>query len=120
MPVIASGYARPVMMVSATTITRAGRSSFNIVSFPLCEAGSTDDEVDRLDPDERDDDAAEAVDQQVAAQQVRGPGGGADRAAVLDTFERQRDQRDDDQRVEDDRRQNGTFRRRQTHHVQRL
>ena len=35
-----------------------------------CEGG--DDEVDHLDADERHDDAAEAVDQQVAAQQRAG------------------------------------------------
>ena len=64
-----------------------------------------DDEVDGLDADEGDDDAAEAVDQQVAAQQRPG----ADRA-VGDALQCQRDQRDDDQRVEDDRRQDGALR----------
>ena len=64
------------------------------------EADGGDDEVDQLDADERHDEAAEAVDEQVAAQQR----GGADRP-VGDAAQRQRDQRDDDQRVEDDRRQ---------------
>ena len=59
-----------------------------------------DDEVDDLDADERHDEAAEAVDQKVAAQQR----GRADRP-VGDALQRQRDQRDDDQRVEDDGRQ---------------
>ena len=52
-------------------------------------------QVDGLDADERHDQAAEAVDQQVAIQD----GGGAERA-VGNAFQRQRDQRDDDQRVE--------------------
>src|SRR6185312_9077940 len=58
-----------------------------------------DDEVDELDPDERDDQAADAVDPQVPAEQ-RLRGG----RTVADAAQRQRDQRDDDQRVEDDRR----------------
>ena len=58
-----------------------------------------DQQIQRLDADERDDDAADAVDQQVALQQLSG----AD-CAVLDAAQGQRDQRDDDQGVEDDRR----------------
>ena len=61
---------------------------------------SRDDEVDELDGDERRDDAAQPVDQQIAAKQR----GGAD-GTILDAPQRQRDQRDDDQGVEDDRRQ---------------
>src|SRR5690242_18871499 len=68
-----------------------------------------DDHVDDLDPDERHEDAAQAVDQQVTAQQV----GGADRA-VLDPLQGQRNQRYDDQGVEDDRGQDGALRARQT------
>ena len=51
-----------------------------------------DHEVDGLDADKGNDDAAEAVDQQVAAQQRAGADG-----AIGDAFQRQRDQRDDDQ-----------------------
>src|SRR5690349_20706070 len=58
-----------------------------------------DDEVDGLDPDERDDQPADAVDPQVPAEQRRGGG-----RPVAHAAQRQRDQRDDDQRVEDDRR----------------
>ena len=56
-----------------------------------------DDEIDQLDADERRDDAAEPVDQQVPAQER----GRADRA-VADAAQRQRDQDRDDERVEDD------------------
>ena len=58
--------------------------------------------------------AAQAVDQQVAAQQR----GGAD-GAVAHALQRQRDQEDDDQRVEDHRRQDRRRRARQPHHVER-
>ena len=50
-----------------------------------------------LDADEGHDDAAEPVDEQVAPQER----GGTDRA-IADSLQRQRDQRDDDQRIEDD------------------
>ncbi len=65
-----------------------------------------DDEVDQLDADERHDEPAEAVDEEVAAKQR----GRADRA-IGDAAQRQRDQRDDDQRVEDDGRQDRRLRR---------
>ena len=58
-----------------------------------------DEQVDQLDADERRDQAAEPVDQQVAAQQRVAP----DRP-VADAAQGQRDQQRDDQRVEDDRR----------------
>src|SRR4029077_13007221 len=83
--------------------------------FSSGEMQGGDREVDRLDADERDDHAAAAVDPQVAPQQWAGP----DRA-IAHAFERQRNERDDDQRVEDDRRENGALRRRQPHDVERL
>ena len=58
-----------------------------------------DDEVDELDADERGDQAAEPVDQHVAAQQRVRP-----HWPVADAAKRQRDQQRDDQGVEDDRR----------------
>ena len=72
-----------------------------------CAEHVVDEQVDQLDPDERQDHAAEPVDEQVAPQQRRG----ADRA-VLDALERERDERGDDQRVEDDRRDDRALRRR--------
>ena len=66
-----------------------------------------EDHVDQLDPDERYDDAADAVDQHVFAQDgVRAA------RAVGDASQRERDQRDDDERVEDDRREDRALRRR--------
>ena len=47
-------------------------------------------EVDGLDADKGNDDAAETVDQQVAAEQRAGADG-----AISDALQRQRDQRDD-------------------------
>ncbi len=58
-----------------------------------------DHEVDQLDADERRDDAAEPVDEQIPAQER----GRADRP-VAHAAQRQRDQDRDDERVEDDRR----------------
>ncbi|GCC46831.1 hypothetical protein chiPu_0030700, partial [Chiloscyllium punctatum] len=81
----------------------------------LSQAQGGDDEVDRLDADERNDDATQAIDHQVAAEQRAG----ADRA-ILDALQRQRDQRDDDQRVEDDRRQDRALRAGQVHDVEHL
>ena len=65
-----------------------------------------DDQVDQLDADERGDQAAEAVDQQVAPQQrVRA------RRAVAHAAQRQRDEQRDHERVEDDRRDDRALRR---------
>src|SRR5215470_17222419 len=52
-----------------------------------------DDEVDELDPDERDDQPADAVDPQVPAEQGLGRG-----RPVTDAPQRQRDQRDENDR----------------------
>ncbi|KAG1161242.1 hypothetical protein G6F35_019120 [Rhizopus arrhizus] len=52
--------------------------------------------VDQLDAHEGHQQAAQAIDQQVAAQQH-----GSAQGPVTHAFERQRDQHDDDQRVED-------------------
>ena len=72
-------------------------------SFDQMQGG--DGEVDRLDADKGNDDATEAVDQQITAQQ----GCGAD-GAISYAFQRQRNQRDDDQCIEDDRRKDCTLR----------
>src|SRR5271163_2240037 len=71
-------------------------------------------DVDDLDADERNDDAAEAVDGQVAAKQGRRADG-----AIGGAFQRERNQRDDDQRVEDDRREDRGLVRMQAHDVER-
>src|SRR5262249_8926132 len=66
--------------------------------------------VDDLDPDERHDQPAHAVYEQVITQQR-----GRAYWAVAHAAQRQRDQEDDDQRVEDHRRKDGAIRRAQAH-----
>src|SRR5262249_51378890 len=104
-----SGYTKPVISVSKTTRTMAGRTSFNMTISPqisarvstirdraLDQMQGIDHEVDCLDADERNDDAADTVDPQIAPQQR----GGADRT-IGDPFQCQRNERNDDERVED-------------------
>ena len=62
------------MIVIKTIIRMAGRICFNIgKSSRKTDGGNC--HVDELDADERHDDAAEAVDQQVTAQDVAAPSG---------------------------------------------
>src|SRR5579885_1186745 len=80
-------------------------------TLALCRQVQRDeDQVDELDANERQDNAAEAVEQQVAPQDRRG----AERA-ILHAAQGQRNQRNDDQRVEDYRREHRAMRRRQPH-----
>ena len=72
-------------------------------------------QVDSFDPDERRDDAAESIDEQIPAQQR-----GRAHRPVGDAPQRKRDQGDDDQRIEDDRRENRALRTRQVHDIQRV
>ena len=81
----------------------AGRSSESMImlfSSPQARCSAATRMSISLDADERDDDAAHAVDQEIAAQERRR----AERP-ILHAAQRQRDQRDDDQRIEDDRRE---------------
>ena len=64
-----------------------------------------DDQIDELDADKRNDDAAEAVDEQVALKN-----GQRAHRFVSDAAQRQRNQRDDNERVENDGAQNGAGR----------
>src|SRR5262249_22287159 len=91
MPVMANGYATPVISVSAITSTMAGRISRSMDNSPSGKVQGRDREIDRLDADERNDDASDTIDHEVPTQQRPG----ADRT-VGDAFERERDQRDDD------------------------
>ena len=59
--------------------------------FKLGEVQSGNDQIDQLDADERHDDAAHAVDEQIALQDLRR----AERA-VFHAAQRERDQQDDD------------------------
>src|SRR3954466_1494303 len=65
-PVKASGKAMPVSAVNSAMRTSAGR-----MWFMSGEPQQGDDEIDELDPDERGEEAAEPVDEQVPSQQRR-------------------------------------------------
>src|ERR1700745_2692254 len=103
------------MSVSATRTTMAGRISRNMTRSPSGEMQGRNDNVDGLDADERDDDAADAVDPKIAAEQRAG----ADRA-ITHPFEGQWDERDNDQRIEDNGGEDCALRRLQMHNVERL
>src|SRR5579862_3109604 len=84
--------------------------------FFICASRPTNvgnDQVDYLDTDERSDDAADAVYEQVPTQQR----GGAERP-ITHSAQSQRHERDDDERVENDRGKNRGLRRLQPHDVQ--
>src|SRR3984893_798239 len=74
-----------------------------------------DDEVDELDANERNDDPAEPIDEKITPQNACRPDG-----PVSHPAKRQGDQRDDDQRVENNRRQNSALRRREMHDIEAL
>src|SRR5258708_37641994 len=103
----------PVRMVRTAVAVRAVLNVFTEKTSGEMERG--DQDVDGLDADERNDHAAEAVDKKIAGQNR----GRAD-WTVGHAPQRQRNQRDDDQRVEKYRRQNSALRRRQMHHVEPL
>src|SRR5256886_13960122 len=94
----------PVTPVRTTSETSAARRW--LMSGLLYQAQRDQDHVHELDPRERDDNSPHAVDPDMTAQDGRG----AERA-VAHALQRQRDQRDDDQRVEDDGGENGALRR---------
>src|SRR4029077_4493933 len=79
---------------------------------PLHQVQRVDDAVAELDAGEWDHDSADAVDQEVAAQQS----GRAD-GAIFHSPQCQWNQGDDDKRVEDDRREHRALRRLQAHDV---
>src|SRR3954451_7312469 len=109
----------PVISVSATMNTMAGRICFNMTSLLSPDSSNQvqgrDHEVDRLDADERNDDAAKAINQQITLEQRPGPHG-----AIPHALERKRNEGDDDQRIEDDRREDGALRTHQVHDVEGL
>src|ERR1700677_1842574 len=86
-----------------------------IVITPLGEVQHADDDVDGLDTDEGHDDTAETVDQEVAAENR-----GSTEGAILNAAQGERNQRHDDQGVEDDRGKNCALRCREMHDVKAL
>src|SRR5665213_2288128 len=89
-------------------------SSENSVRMGLDEMEEVDEHIDGLDADEGNENASQAVDEQVAAENR----GSAERL-VDDAPQGQRDQRDDDQGVENDRAQDRAEGRGQVHDVER-
>src|SRR5450432_843568 len=87
------GYTMPVRTVNTSIMARAGSSWRRMSGHSQC----SDEQIDELDEDERGDDASDPVDHQVSPQHRRGL-----LSAELHTSQRERDQGDDDQRVEDD------------------
>src|SRR5215469_13986371 len=100
----------PVMRVRTSSRTRAGRT----MVFMLHQMEQLEAEVDELDACERDHNASEAINEQVAPQED----GRAERS-IFDPLQGQWDQEHDDQRIEDHRRENGGERTRQAHHIER-
>jgi len=74
----------------------------------------SDDQIDQFDPDKRHDETAETVDEQVALQD-----GERAHRFVSDAAQRQRNQRDDDEGIENDGAQDGAGRGVQMHDVER-
>src|ERR1700722_19481684 len=103
----------PVSMVMTSVIFMAIQRF--IVITPLSEVQHADDDVDGLDTDEGHDDAAESVDEEVAAENR-----GSTERAILDAAQGERNQRHDNQGVEDDRRKNRALGRREMHDVEAL
>src|SRR5262245_15914316 len=97
-----------------TAAARRAMSKARPMTASLYQMDQLEDETEELDADEGRDEPSQAVDEQRAPQERRRPEGPVAHAA-----ERQRDQQDDDDRVEDDGRQDRALRRRQAHDVQR-
>src|ERR1043165_1190618 len=112
-----SGYTTPVRAVISSSITNALRNSeasdLNIFILQTsCKMKSNQQQINELDPNEWNNQPPQAVDQQVVFEQA----GRAD-GPVLHTFQCEWDQENDDQRVENHRRQNRALRRCKPHDV---
>src|SRR3974390_845141 len=105
MPVIASGYARPVNMVSAIIKRNPGPSSLIIPFLLLCKVKRCEEFVDQPNPREWRNDTAQTVDQKISRQHLAR----ANRLVTHST-EGQRDQGDDDHGVENYGRQHSALR----------
>src|ERR1035437_253632 len=101
-------------MASASVTITAARNSENRFFISLNEFERGDEDINGLDAGERNDDAAQAVDEQIALQN----GKRANRFE-LHAAQRERNQCDDDEGVENDRAQNRAVRAVQVHDVER-
>src|SRR3979409_2798430 len=82
-------------------------------SSPSGKVQDDQQDVDDLDANERRDDSSRAIDDEMVTQQTRRADG-----AVLDAPQRQRNERDDDERVEDDGAHDRALRRREVHDIE--
>src|SRR5579872_916560 len=110
--VTTSGYTTPSSTVVTTVIRNAIRRFFWIRMSR--EPQRRDDDVHDLDAHKGRDDAADAVDEEIAPQQRLGA-----HRTVRHAAQRERHQRDDDERIGDDRGQNRRLRRLEPHDVER-
>src|SRR6185369_296000 len=108
--VTTAGYTRQHRKSSESVITNNGRSCFIGASS---EVEHVYDHVDQLDADERQQHAAAAVHEQVAAQDAL-----VAHRAVFDATQCERNERNDDQRVEDHGAENGARGRTEFHDVE--
>src|SRR5664279_2395856 len=95
MPHTTSGYNPQHTTASTSVDITAPRISEKRSFIGLHQIEGGDDDVDGFNADERNDDAAEAVDQQVALQRAERANG-----RVLHAAQCQRNQRDEDQCIE--------------------
>src|SRR6516162_2412653 len=102
------------MNVRATMSTMAGRISFSM-ALSSGEVQGRNDEVNGLDADEWNNDAPDAVDKKIAPQQRGGPN-----RTIAHAFQSERNEGDDDERVEDDSGEDCTLWCCQVHDVERL
>src|SRR5882672_7274167 len=79
----------------------------------LNEFESSDNDIDQFDGNELNNDSAHAIDKQVALQRREGANG-----RIFHAAQRQRDQRDDDERVENDGAEDRALRRNELHDVE--
>src|SRR5262249_35123278 len=109
-----SGYSPQQTTASTSVDTTAPRMWEKNSFMSLGQVKRSDNQIDQFDSDKWNDETAEAIDQQVALQN-------GERAhwLVSNAAQRQRDQRDDDQRVKNDGAENRTGRTVQVHDVQR-
>src|SRR5437899_12344786 len=97
-----------------TVLITAPRISAKKPFISSHEFEGSDNHVDNFDADERNDDSAETINQKIALQNSQRADG-----LIFHATQRQRNERDDDQGVENNRAQDCTLGTMQTHDIQR-
>src|SRR5689334_23370219 len=92
-----SGYMIPVIRVMTMIIMIAGRNCFDIGATSR-EPDGGDQKIDQFDTGKRDGNPSETINEQIPAQDA-----GRAHGAIRNTLQRQRNQRDDDKSIENDR-----------------